>query len=288
MIDISAPVLAIAAADKSALRSGRRMRTNDLRGSSALAYEADVVLVLNNKFDIVARHHLTYDLSNAERFRDYAVLSIEKNRFGRDGDNVESARRMFAGERVHRDQRSIYLSAARSEIFNAVLAARIADGSWAGGAEGEVWMLDGSQSVFGPEPDSAGLAERVARQDIHATGPMWGQGELRPAGAVRALERAAVEPFADLRAGLEAAGLKQERRALRVRVDGLAWSWPGGRRPAPRVRPAAGRLRHRSSGRTGRGNGSAQRRLKPTARHLRPAMAGVGWPGGFPVQRRSP
>ena len=32
-----------------------------MRGSSALAYEADVVLVLNNKFDIVARHHLTYD-----------------------------------------------------------------------------------------------------------------------------------------------------------------------------------------------------------------------------------
>ncbi len=84
-IDISAPVLAIAAGDKEALRSGRRMRANDLRGSSALAYEADVVMVLNNKFDIVARHHLTYDLSNAERFRDYAVLTLEKNRFGRDG-----------------------------------------------------------------------------------------------------------------------------------------------------------------------------------------------------------
>ena len=84
-IDIGAPVLAIAAADKDALRSGKRMRANDLRGSSALAYEADVVLVLNNKFDIVARHHLTYDLGNAERFREYAVLTLEKNRFGRDG-----------------------------------------------------------------------------------------------------------------------------------------------------------------------------------------------------------
>ncbi len=84
-IDINAPVLAIAAAEKAALRSGKRMRASDLRGSSALAYEADVVLVLNNKFDIVARHHLTYDLSNAERFRDFAVLTVEKNRFGRDG-----------------------------------------------------------------------------------------------------------------------------------------------------------------------------------------------------------
>lgn len=84
-IDIGAPVLAIAAADKAALRTGTRMRASDLRGSSALAYEADVVMVLANKFDIVARHHLTYDLNNAERFKDFAVLTLEKNRFGRDG-----------------------------------------------------------------------------------------------------------------------------------------------------------------------------------------------------------
>ncbi|CAM3530482.1 DnaB-like helicase C-terminal domain-containing protein [Nocardioides zeicaulis] len=84
-IDIGAPVLAIAAADKTALRTGTRMRASDLRGSSALAYEADVVMVLANKFDIVARHHLTYDLNNAERFKEWAVLTLEKNRFGRDG-----------------------------------------------------------------------------------------------------------------------------------------------------------------------------------------------------------
>ncbi|QBX54855.1 helicase DnaB [Nocardioides seonyuensis] len=83
-IDLNAPILAIAAADKAALQTGKRMRTNHLRGSSSLAYEADIVLVLNNKFDIVARHHLTYDLGNSERFREWAVLSVEKNRFGKD------------------------------------------------------------------------------------------------------------------------------------------------------------------------------------------------------------
>ncbi|GAB2494620.1 tRNA pseudouridine(13) synthase TruD [Arenimonas alkanexedens] len=147
-------------------------------------------------------------------------------RFGREGDNVESARRMFAGQRVPREQRSIYLSSARSEIFNAVVAARISAGTWARGDEGEVWMLDGSQSVFGPEPLDEATSARAAAQDIHPTGPQWGIGELRSRGAVRSLEEAAVAPFADLRAGLEAAGLKQERRALRVRVGGLAWQWP--------------------------------------------------------------
>lgn len=84
-IDLAGPVMAIAAADKEALGAGQRMRANHLRGSSALAYEADILMVLNNKFDIVARHHLTYDLTNAERFKEWAVLSVEKNRFGRDG-----------------------------------------------------------------------------------------------------------------------------------------------------------------------------------------------------------
>jgi tRNA pseudouridine13 synthase len=124
------------------------------------------------------------------------------------------------------------LSAARSALFNRVLARRVALGHWdAGGADGaldgEVWMLDGSRSVFGPEPFDDVLAQRLARFDIHPTGPLWGQGELRSAGAVRLLE---LEALADaesarLRAGLEAAGLRQERRALRLRPDGLAWRW---------------------------------------------------------------
>ncbi len=96
-IDLSAPILAIAAADKEALGTGTRMRANNLRGSSALAYESDIVLVLNNKYDIVARHHLTYDASNAERFREWAVLTVEKNRYGRDGVTMEFHTRFDQG-----------------------------------------------------------------------------------------------------------------------------------------------------------------------------------------------
>lgn len=88
-LDLHVPVLAISAADKEGIAAGRRMRASHLRGSSALAYEADTVLILNNKFDIVARHHLVYDLGSAERFRNYAVLSIEKNRSGVDKVDME-------------------------------------------------------------------------------------------------------------------------------------------------------------------------------------------------------
>ncbi|MBS0456373.1 MAG: tRNA pseudouridine(13) synthase TruD [Proteobacteria bacterium] len=148
-----------------------------------------------------------------------------EQRFGHGGANIEAARAMFAGRRVRREQRSILLSAARSELFNRALAARVADGSWETGLPGEVWMLGGSHSVFGPEPDSATLAERVHRLDIHPTGPLWGRGELRTRDACRALEEAVLADAADLRDGLERAGLSQERRTLRVAVAGLAWTW---------------------------------------------------------------
>lgn len=76
------PVLSIVAAEKQALVAGRRMRLYDLRGSSALAYEADIALILNRKYDVIARHHLMYDLTAAERYKNFVVVSIEKNRSG--------------------------------------------------------------------------------------------------------------------------------------------------------------------------------------------------------------
>ena len=150
-----------------------------------------------------------------------------EQRFGRDGDNVASALSMFAGRRVRRDQRSILLSAARSALFNRVLAARVQDSSWDTGLEGEVWLLSGSRSVFGPEPWSEVLAERLARFDIHPSGPLWGAGELRSRGRCAETELAAMAGGDDiaLRAGLEKAELKQERRALRLVAEGLVWEW---------------------------------------------------------------
>jgi replicative DNA helicase len=94
-LDLGVPLVAIVAADKASLVAGKRMRVHDLRGSSALAYEADVVLILNDKYDVVARHHLVYDLGNAERYRQWVVMTIEKNRHGVDGVELEF-RKAFA------------------------------------------------------------------------------------------------------------------------------------------------------------------------------------------------
>ncbi|BDU15872.1 tRNA pseudouridine(13) synthase TruD [Lysobacter auxotrophicus] len=150
-----------------------------------------------------------------------------EQRFGRDGDNVANARAMFNGRRVRREQRTLLISAARSELFNRVLAQRVQRGCWDTPLDGEVWMLDGSRSVFGPEPFDDALALRLASFDIHPTGPLWGRGEPRTTGEAAQLEAEALsgEEALALRAGLEAEGLKQERRALRLKPAELAWSW---------------------------------------------------------------
>ncbi|HEY0659709.1 MAG TPA: tRNA pseudouridine(13) synthase TruD [Lysobacter sp.] len=150
-----------------------------------------------------------------------------EQRFGRDGDNVANALAMFNGRRVRREQRTILLSAARSELFNRVLAARVRQGSWDQALDGEVWTLDGSRSVFGPEPFNDLLAQRLAAFDIHPSGPLWGRGELRSRERAAEVEAAALtgDESAALRSGLEAAGLNQERRALRLRPLNLAWHW---------------------------------------------------------------
>lgn len=81
-------LVAVAAANVEGLEAPR-LRLRHLRGSSAIAYEADAVVMLNDKFDIVSRSQMTHDLVNAESFKNQIVFSLEKNRDGDDMVDME-------------------------------------------------------------------------------------------------------------------------------------------------------------------------------------------------------
>ncbi len=156
-----------------------------------------------------------------------------EQRFGHEGGNLNQARRLFAGARLDRQQRGFALSAARSEIFNRVLAARVGANQWQTIMPGEICILDGKRTYFGPltaqdldDPESE-IVARCARGEIHPSGPLWGRGSLPSADACAALEQSVVDGFRIFADGLERAGLDQERRALRVRVPALSVEWPG-------------------------------------------------------------
>ena len=151
-----------------------------------------------------------------------------EQRFGRGGGNIDKARALFAGHRFERNERSILLSAARSEIFNAVLARRVELGNWDQALPGDVFQLDGRSAIFGPEAIDDTQIARVRNGEIHPTGPLWGGGTLRCTEAVADIENDVAASHADLCAGVSGVGMDQERRALRIRPRDLAWQWIDG------------------------------------------------------------
>ncbi len=197
-----------------ATRHSRKLKRGALRG---------------NRFVLVLRE-VEGDRAAAEQvLQQVAARGVPnyygEQRFGLEGGNVEQARAMFGGRRVERDKRSFLLSAARSHIFNSVLAARVERDAWDKPLDGEIWSLAGSRSWFGPEPFTDVLAERLARADIHPSGPLWGQGEPPTQAEAGALEREIAAASSDLVAGLAAARMDQERRPLRLLPKDLRWRW---------------------------------------------------------------
>jgi replicative DNA helicase len=81
-------MIAIVAADKEGLKA-QRLRNHHLRGSSAINYEADIILIINEKYHIVAKVNIEFNPYQAQRFRDWVILTVEKNRGGQDNVDLE-------------------------------------------------------------------------------------------------------------------------------------------------------------------------------------------------------
>lgn len=148
-----------------------------------------------------------------------------EQRFGRDGRNIDNARQWVAAgmPKRQRVQISMMLSSLRSWLFNEVLAARINEQSWSRAGDGEVFLLDGTGSVFAQARDET-LAARLLSGDLHLTGPMPGRASsVATTGAVAELEQRVAAQFVDELVALERVGLTAERRALRVIPRDLHW-----------------------------------------------------------------
>ncbi len=78
---LDVPVWAIVAADREGLKSPR-LHLFHLRGSSALDYECDIAIIMNNKYHILSKDHITFNPYKAKQYRDWVVFTVEKNRAG--------------------------------------------------------------------------------------------------------------------------------------------------------------------------------------------------------------
>ena len=81
-LSLGVSVLAIVASDREGLKA-KRLHLFHLRGSSALDYECDIAVIMNNKYHILAKEHVAFNPYTAKQYRDWVVFTVEKNRAGR-------------------------------------------------------------------------------------------------------------------------------------------------------------------------------------------------------------
>jgi len=199
----------------STCRHNRKLRRGSLRG---------------NQFTLIIRN-VEGDASDLEsRIKTIMADGVPNyfgdQRFGIDGQNLEKAKVMFGGRREKdRFKRSIYLSAARSAMFNDVLSQRVEMNKWADGISGDVMLLDNSHSYFLVEEIDEKIIQRLKEHDIHPSVPLWGRGDLLSKGAVAEIENKLPEKFKVFDLGLRNARLDQDRRSLRLSVNDLQYSY---------------------------------------------------------------
>ena len=173
-----------------------------------------------NRFEITLRDVTDID----ELVRRWHVVSnfgvpnyFGEQRFGINGGNIDKALSLFSGQKVKdKKKRGMYLSAARSLIFNQMISQRIEQQSFDHLVNGDVLMLAGTQSVFLADVIDESLTSRLVAHDLDITAPMWGAGELITTADARAFEQSIADGQQALCEGLPRFGLKQERRRIRL------------------------------------------------------------------------
>lgn len=200
----------------------------DIEGVEVLSYKRHNKklksgALTGNNFELTLRN-----VTEPEALRRRFVAVVEQGvpnyfgeqRFGIDGNNIQAAKELFAGKKIKdKKKRGIYLSAARSFIFNAIVAERIALKKFLHPLEGDVFMLAGSRSVFQSEGINDEILTRLATKDIDISAPLWGAGESLAVEQALTLEQSVAAKYDDLATGLGRFGLKQERRKVSLQVS---------------------------------------------------------------------
>ena len=207
-------------------RHSRKLRSGAHRGN-------DFVIVLRDVQPLPANSSVASLVAAVdERIKMLAITGfpnyIGPQRFGLGGQNLVRARQWFKTprKRTSRQQRSLWLSAARSALFNEICAVRVNQNSWQQLLPGEPAVLDGTRSFFDSSLATPEEREsRLAAFDIHPSAAWWGRGRTLARDECAEVEQLVLDRHADLCAGLERGGLSQERRALRARAVGLQHAW---------------------------------------------------------------
>lgn len=151
-----------------------------------------------NQFRIVLQDFSVTDAVLKQRIDLIKVKGVPnyfgEQRFGHDGKNLHEVQNLIQLDKLkgNRHGTGLYLSAARSWLFNLVTARRLQE----------------------------------SHDDLtEGTGPLWGRGRPISEGQVAAIEAEVLDGWQDWCYALEHAGLKQQRRDLIIDAGNITAQW---------------------------------------------------------------
>lgn len=147
-----------------------------------------------------------------------------QQRFGKDGNNLHEARR-WGRDNVrsrNQNQRSLYLSAARSWIFNHIVSARIQSGCFESFIEGDIALKNGASELVSGE-QLMEFNQQLADQKVQITAALAGDNALPTQSAAQALEQQALDAEPDLMKLIRGNRMRHDRRVIALHPQQLQW-----------------------------------------------------------------
>lgn len=138
-----------------------------------------------------------------------------EQRFGHNAGNLNKAEGMLVQGRKVKDRfrKGMYCSAARSWIFNLILAHRVREQNWNIPLAGDVMQLSGSKSIFVIDEVQEELIQRICNKDISPASPLPGKSKGKIQGEASVLINNIYAEWQSWVAGLERLGLEEAWRA---------------------------------------------------------------------------
>lgn len=194
-------------------RHHKKLRPGFLTGNQFIVRLRDV----SNVDDLLQRIELVKQFGVPNYFGE--------QRFGREAGNLVKAEELLVQGRKVNDRflKGMYCSAARSWIFNLILAQRVREQNWNRPLAGDVMQLSGSNSIFVIDEVQEELRERIKEKDISPASPLAGKGQHKAQGDAFTLINQIYAQWLPWLAGLERQGLEEAWRANILHPEQFEW-----------------------------------------------------------------
>ncbi|MEF1288646.1 tRNA pseudouridine(13) synthase TruD [Vibrio sp. M260118] len=193
-------------------RHNKKLRPGDLVGNQFVVTISEV----SDVQDVIARLESVAKRGVPNYFG--------SQRFGNKGNNLSEARRWGRDNVRTRNQnkRSLYLSAARSWIFNTILSQRIEKDLFAQPVIGDL-VQHGNERVSVSSDNLATISEQVTLGQAQITAAMAGDNALPTQGQALDLEQPHLDAEPDLMVLIRGNRMRHERREIALMPQGLTW-----------------------------------------------------------------